>query len=91
MFEILIKSKILHKDKFLNSFFMLSIDGTGLQSFDYEAYSGYSLKKHKNGKITRSAYVLEAKRIILNVFSLSIATQWIENPIDKEFDKRDSD
>jgi hypothetical protein len=91
MFRKLIKSKILHKHKFLNSFFILSIDGTGLQSFDYEPYPGCPFKKHKGGKITWTAYVLEAKIITLNGFSLSIATQWIENPIDKEFDKQDSE
>ncbi len=89
MFRKLIKSKILHKHKFLNSFFMLSVDGTGLQSFDYEPYPGCPYKKHKNGKITWTAYVLDAKIITLNGFSLSIATQWIENPIDEEFDKQD--
>ena len=91
MFRRLIKSKILHKHKFLDSFFMLSIDGTGLQSFDYEPYPGCPFKKHKNGKITWTAYVLEAKIISLNGFSLSIATEWIENPIDKEFNKQDSE
>lgn len=91
MFKILIKSKILHKYKFLNQFFMLSIDGTGLQSFDYQPYRGCPFKKHKNGKITWTAYVLEAKIISLSGFSLSIATEWIENPIDKDFDKQDSE
>lgn len=55
IFKILIKSKILHKYKFLNQFFMLSIDGTGLQSFDYQPYRDCPFKKHKNGKITWTA------------------------------------
>ena len=70
---------------------MLSVDGTGLQSFDYEPYPGCPYKKYKNGKKVWTAYVLEAKIITLNGFSLSLATEWIENPIDKEYDKRDSE
>ena len=89
MFRTLIKSKVLHKYRFLNSYFMLSIDGTGLQSFDYEPYPGCPYKEHKNGKKTWTAYVLEAKIISLTGFSLSIATQWTENPIGEEFDKQD--
>ena len=91
MFRTLIKSKVLHKYRFLNSYFMLSIDGTGLQSFDYEPFPGCPYKEHKNGKKTWTAYVLEAKIITLTGFSLSIATQWIENPIGEEFDKQDSE
>ncbi len=89
MFRRLIKMKVLHKYRFLNYYFMLTIDGTGLQTYDYEPYPGCPFKKHKNGKITWTAYVLEAKIITPTGFSLSLASEWIENPTDEEFVKQD--
>lgn len=89
MFRELVKSKVLKKYKFADKFYMLAIDGTGLQSFDYEPYPGCPFKKYKSGKKVWTTYVLEAKIIGSNGFSLSLATEWVENPTDEKFDKQD--
>jgi hypothetical protein len=88
MFRQLVKSKTLQKYKFGGKYFMLAIDGTGLQSFDYEPYPGCPFKQFKNKKVW-TTYVLEAKIIASNGFSLSLSTEWVENPTDEKFNKQD--
>lgn len=90
MFRELVKSKVLQKFKFGGEYFMLAIDGTGLQSYNYEPYPGCPFKKYKkSGKKIWTAYVLEAKIIGSNGFSLSLISEWIENPENEEFIKQD--
>lgn len=91
MFKHLIKSKVLHKHKFLGKYFMLTVDGTGLQTFKYEPYPGCPFKTHKNGTKTWTAYVLEAKIVTSTGFSFSLGTEWVENPQDENFDKQDNE
>lgn len=89
MFRELVKSKTLQKYKFAGKYFMVAIDGSGMQSYDYEPYAGCPYKKSKNGKKVWTTYVLEARIITSNGFSLSMATEWIENPANETFDKQD--
>lgn len=89
MFREIVKSKTFQKHKFNGQYFMIAVDGTGLQSFDYEPYPGCPFKEYKNGKKVWTAYVLEAKIISSSGFSLSLATEWIENPTNKSFQKQD--
>ena len=90
MLKKLIQSKVLSKYRFKGKY-LLAIDGSGLQSYDYEPYPGCPYKKYKSGKKVWTTYVLEAKIVSSNGFSLSLATEWIENPVDKEFNKQDSE
>ena len=89
MFREIVRSKVLQKHKFEGKYFMLAIDGSGLQSYDYEPYPGCPFKEYKNGKKTWTTYVLEAKIVTHSGFSLSLATGWIENPTNERFDKQD--
>lgn len=89
MFRALVKSKALQKHKFLNQYFMIAVDGTGMQSFDYEPYPGCTYKEYKNGRRVWTTYVLEAKVVTASGFALSLATEWIENPTDNKFEKQD--
>jgi len=89
MITQIIKSKMFVSQRFDNTYYMIAVDGTGLQTYSYEPFKGCPYKKHKNGKTTYTAYVLEAKLVTLSGFSVSIATQWIENPIDGKFSKQD--
>ncbi len=50
MFREIVRSKVLQKHKFKGKYFMPAIDGSGLQSYDYEPYPGCPFKEHKNGK-----------------------------------------
>lgn len=91
MFREVVKSKAFQKYKFNNKYFMLAVDGSGLQSFNYEPYPGCPYREYKSGRKVWATYVLEAKIVTGNGFSLSLATQWIENPTDQVFDKQDSE
>lgn len=89
MFRALIKSKALQKHKFLGRYFMIAVDGTGTQSFDYEPYPGCPYKEYKSGRRVWTTYVLEAKVVTASGFALSLATEWIENPTGGKFEKQD--
>ena len=85
----LIVRKVLNKFRILGLYYVVAIDGTGVQSFDKEPYPECPYKVSKNGVYTWMASVLEAKIVCSNGFSFSIATEWLKNPANKEFDKQD--
>ena len=89
MITQIIKSKMFLNQRFDNTYYMIAVDGTGLHTFSYEPFKGCPYKEHKNGKRTYTTYVLEAKLVTLSGFSVSVATQWIENPIYGKFSKQD--
>ncbi|MCK5677549.1 MAG: hypothetical protein KAH72_03650, partial [Flavobacteriaceae bacterium] len=89
MFRELVKSKTFQKYKYENKYFMLAIDGSGLQSYDYEPYPGCPYKEYTKGKKVWTTYILEAKIITKNGFSISLISEWVENPTDEKFDKQD--
>jgi hypothetical protein len=89
MIARIIKSKMFPSQRFDNTYYMIAVDGTGLHTFSYEPFKGCPYKEHKNGKRTYTTYVLEAKLVTLSGFSVSMATQWIENPINGKFSKQD--
>jgi hypothetical protein len=87
----LIKSKVFHKYRYKQLYYNVTIDGSGMQSYDYEPYPGCPYKTYKSGKKVWTTYVLESKLITSNGFALSLLTEWIENPTDKDFNKQDSE
>jgi hypothetical protein len=89
MVQLLLRAKVLDKYKLLGKYHLIGIDATGLHSFDYEPYPGCPYKTSKNGIRTWTAYVLEAKILCSNGFSFSIATEWVKNPVDQEYEKQD--
>ena len=91
MVSILIKRKVLYKFRTMDLYYNVTVDGTGVHSYKYEPYPECPYKKYKGGTKVWTAMVLEAKIVCSNGFSLSIATEWIKNPTDKEFDKQDSE
>ena len=64
----LIRRKTLERWKF-NNRYIISIDGTGLMSFNYEPYSGCPFKTSKNGKKTWTAYALEQSYVVATGFA----------------------
>ena len=88
MIRNLLNKKSLHKFRFLGSFFVVAIDGTGIHSFSERHCDQCLTITSKNGKTTYFHNVLEAKLICSNGFSISLATEWIENPVG-DFDKQD--
>jgi hypothetical protein len=74
----LIEKKVLEKWKY-GGRYLVSVDGTGICSYDYEPYKGCPHKTSKNGKTTWQAYALEAKLIGENGFCISLISCWLEN------------
>ena len=89
MVRVLIRRKVFDKFRFDRRYHNVAVDGTGLHSFDYEPYPGCPKKTSKSGKTTYTVYVLEAKIVCSNGFSISIATEWIRNPEEGNYDKQD--
>jgi hypothetical protein len=67
---------------------MVAIDGTGIASFDHRHCDRCLVKTSKNDKSVWFHNVLEAKLVTPNGFSISLATEWIENP-GREYEKQD--
>ena len=88
MIRNLLQKKSLHKFRFLGSFFVVAVDGTGIHTFSERHCDQCLTKTSKKGKTTYFHNVLEAKLICSNGFSISLATEWIENPVG-DFDKQD--
>ena len=88
MIQNLLNKKSLHKFRLLGKFFIVAVDGTGIHTFSERHCDQCLTKESKNGKINYFHNVLEAKLICSNGFSISLATEWIENPVD-DFDKQD--
>lgn len=89
MVSVLVSGKVLRKFRMLGYYYNVAIDGTGVHSYKYEPYPECPFKKYKSGKQVWTAQVLEAKIVCSNGFSISIATEWIKNPVGKKYDKQD--
>ncbi len=88
MVRNLLEKKTLHKYRFLNQWFIVAIDGTGVMTFAEKHCDNCLHQTSEKGKTTYSHKVLEAKLVCGNGFSISLATEWIENP-DGEYEKQD--
>ena len=83
----LFEQKWLRKYRLLGKYYLVSVDATGIMSFD-KRHCEHCLTKTTKNKTTYFHYVLEAKLVTCDGFCLSLATEWIENP-KGEFDKQD--
>lgn len=69
---------------------MIAIDGTGTNSYnDNDEGKTRVHKTSKNGKTSYHHYVLEAKLVTASGLSISIASEWIANDPDRNFNKQD--
>ena len=89
MVQLLLRAKVLEKHKLFGVYHLVGIDATGVHSFEHEPYPECPYKTSKNGKRTWTAHVLEAKIMCSNGFSFSMATEWVKNPVDQEYEKQD--
>jgi len=85
----LIARKVFQKFKFMGKRYFVSIDGTGIASYQTDYCGECTSKTSKNGKTTYFHNVLEAKLVTSNDMSISIATEWIRNENNKEYNKQD--
>ena len=88
LMQTLLARRTLHKFRFLGQWFVVAVDGTGVMSFSERHCERCLTKTSKHGKVTYFHNVLEAKLVCANGFSLSLETEWIENP-EGDFKKQD--
>jgi len=88
MVRTLIEKKVLHKFRLFKKYFIVAVDGTGVHNFSERHCEHCLTKTSKKGKVTFFHNVMEAKLLCPNGFSISLATEWIENP-EGDFDKQD--
>lgn len=87
MIKALIRSKMFSKYRY-KKFFLLVVDATGLNSFDYNLNNN-CITRTRDGNIKYYKYVLGAKIVVGNIV-LSLDSEWIENSnISNDNDKQD--
>ncbi len=89
MVQTLLRKKVFHNQRYRNRWFTVAIDGTGVMSFDEQHCEQCLHKTSKKGRTTWMHHVLEARLVTANGFSISLMSEWIENPADKAYDKQD--
>jgi hypothetical protein len=89
MVQVLIQRKTFHSSRYRGHWFRIAVDASGMGSYDHQRDEQCLHRTSKKGKTTYFHSVLEARLITPNGFSVSIATEWIENPEDGEYDKQD--
>ncbi len=86
--KTLLEKKALHKYRLFGRYFVVAIDATGMMSCAERHCEQCLHQSSKKGKTTYFHTVLEAKLITANGFAISLATEWIANPVG-EYDKQD--
>lgn len=88
MVKSLIKTRAIEQFRLFGRYYGIAIDGTGQFSFKERHCEHCLTQKHEDGSVTYYHMVLEAKLVCANGLSISIASEFIENPDDK-FTKQD--
>ncbi len=86
--KCLLEKKVWHSQRFLKRWFLVAVDGSGVFSFDEPHCPQCLHQTSKKGKTRYFHNGLEAKLITANGFSVSLASEWIENP-EGDYDKQD--
>ena len=86
--KTLLEKKVLHPYRLFKRHFVVAIDATGLMSFTERHCEQCLHRTSKRGNTTYFHHVLEAKLITPNGFAISLASEWIANPVG-EYDKQD--
>jgi hypothetical protein len=86
--KTLLEKKVLHPYRLLQRYFVVAIDATGTLSFAEKHCAQCLHQTSKTGKTRYFHQVLEAKLITPNGFAISLATEWIANPVGA-YDKQD--
>lgn len=85
----LIEQKLLRKFRFLGKSYLVAVDATGIATFD-QKHCGHCLTKtSKTGVVTYFHYVLEAKLVTSAGLAISLASEFIENDPDRDYEKQD--
>jgi hypothetical protein len=86
----LVNQRVLHRFKLFGRFFTIAIDGTGTNSYTENNEEGSRTHKtSKNQVTTFHDYVLDAKLVTSSGFAISLASEWVCNEPDRNFNKQD--
>lgn len=89
MVQVLLQRKVFHKSRYRGHWFRIAVDGTGVVSFNYQHCEQCLHQSSKYKKTTYSHKLLDARLVTPNGFSISVASEWIENPENEAYDKQD--
>ena len=89
MVKVLIRRKVFHKQRYRRQWYCVAIDATGVASYQKQHCEQCLHKTSKKGRTTWFHNVLEARLVTPNGFSISLLSEWIENPTDEDYDKQD--
>jgi len=89
MVKVLIRRKVFHKQRYRGQWYSVAIDATGVTSYKEQHCDQCLHKTSKKGNTSWFHNVLEARLVTPNGFSISLLSEWIENPSDKDYDKQD--
>lgn len=59
--------------------YLVAFDGSGIHSYDYEPYPGCPYRTAPSGKVTWHCYVLEARLVCANGFSIPLGSCVLDN------------
>lgn len=89
MARALLERKVFHGSRYRGKWYRIAVDASGVVSFSHQHCEQCLHKTSKTGKTTYFHNVLDARLVTPNGFSISIASVWIENPEDGQYDKQD--
>ncbi len=76
--KILIKKKIFNKSRVFGKY-LIAVDGSHAMTVSGDHCEHCLTRKSESGKTTYFYNVVEAKLVTENGFSISLATEWVEN------------
>jgi hypothetical protein len=85
----LFEQKVLRDFRFLGKYYFVAVDATGTHTFDHKHCDCCLTKTSKNGVTTWFHYVLEAKLVTSSGFAISLASEFIENQAERDYEKQD--
>jgi len=85
----LISQKCFRSFRLFGTHYFVAVDATGMHTFSKRHCEHCLTKTSKNGVVTYFHYVLEAKLVTSAGHAISLASEFIENQSDINFDKQD--
>lgn len=85
----LVGQQLLRKYRMSGKYYLIAVDATGIATFHQRHCEHCLTRTSKNGSVTYFHYVLEAKMVSSDGLSISLASEFVENPSDQKFDKQD--
>ena len=89
MVNVLIRRKVFQNQRYRGKWYCVAVDATGVTSYKEQHCDQCLHKTSKKGNTSWFHNVLEARLVTPNGFSISLLSEWIENPTENNYDKQD--